>query len=615
MANGHYYPGVSISATPSISNTKANDIVRNDLGLSEQDTFDSKTKLLIYPFTDSTVTLAYEVVLNAFNPWKYIVDAKDGKIIKKAHRFNQYNFANTDSSNSPMNMMTNSKNKNNTSGVPIATGEGTVYKEHPLRTLNTTIEDLPGLDGSGYLNGEYVDIENTEDPDAYSSSLEFHYDDAYTVTNFDGVSMYYHIDTFRRDYIEGLDVDNNLFEKIDGRVLGGVAENGAGSEARFDWPGFYIEMSFPFTREDKVVYHEYTHAVTSYIVGEGLSYFDDEQGAISEGLSDYFSGSFTGRSLIGEYSETEIEGVSFSRDMKNPDKTHYTEVADGSGDLIVGKHAGGEFFSSILWDIRDEIGSSDTDEIVFDALFRMSSSSDFLEFRDAMIAADQSLLFGNYMDEIGYAFADKGVGSLPDSPSITIDISGTHPQIDWNAVSGADSYNIYRDAETGASSCGDLDDFYSSWSISNTNWTDYSVFIDPQEDILVCYYVTVVDNDLESYPSNRVGTNGMAPLKRLEKPEVDLPEQFALQNNYPNPFNPTTEIRFNLPEDSEVSIRVYNIMGQVVSELVHTYKKAGFHKISFDAENLASGVYIAKMNATGTSGEVFTKEIKMQLIK
>ncbi|HBQ61244.1 MAG TPA: hypothetical protein DD671_16910 [Balneolaceae bacterium] len=96
---------------------------------------------------------------------------------------------------------------------------------------------------------------------------------------------------------------------------------------------------------------------------------------------------------------------------------------------------------------------------------------------------------------------------------------------------------------------------------------------------------------------------------------ANLPQEFSLSNNYPNPFNPSTKISYALPEASEVSLKVYNIMGQQVHTLLNSTVNAGFHELTFEAEHLPSGFYIARMEAIGQSGEVFNKELKMQLIK
>lgn len=88
------------------------------------------------------------------------------------------------------------------------------------------------------------------------------------------------------------------------------------------------------------------------------------------------------------------------------------------------------------------------------------------------------------------------------------------------------------------------------------------------------------------------------------------PLSYSLFQNYPNPFNPTTTIRYTLPIQDKVRLRVYNILGQVVAELVNEVKPAGTHLVSFEANRLATGVYFYKLDAGS-----FTDVKKMLLLK
>jgi hypothetical protein len=78
---------------------------------------------------------------------------------------------------------------------------------------------------------------------------------------------------------------------------------------------------------------------------------------------------------------------------------------------------------------------------------------------------------------------------------------------------------------------------------------------------------------------------------------VDPPKEYELGSNYPNPFNPTTVISFAIPENAFVSLKVYNALGQEIAELAGREYSAGRHAVTFNASNLASGVYYYAMKA------------------
>ena len=98
--------------------------------------------------------------------------------------------------------------------------------------------------------------------------------------------------------------------------------------------------------------------------------------------------------------------------------------------------------------------------------------------------------------------------------------------------------------------------------------------------------------------------------------ESTLPVRFAVYQNYPNPFNPSTIIRYSLPSECKVMIKLYNILGQEIRQLVNTTESAGIHYISFNAGNLASGTYLCRITANTTDSErEFVDTKKLMLIK
>lgn len=89
-----------------------------------------------------------------------------------------------------------------------------------------------------------------------------------------------------------------------------------------------------------------------------------------------------------------------------------------------------------------------------------------------------------------------------------------------------------------------------------------------------------------------------------------LPSQYKLEQNYPNPFNPTTTIRFTLPKQSQVTLKLYNILGQVVATLVDENLLAGEYEVTLNAEGLSSGLYFYQLVA-----QDFTEYKKLVLLK
>jgi hypothetical protein len=89
-----------------------------------------------------------------------------------------------------------------------------------------------------------------------------------------------------------------------------------------------------------------------------------------------------------------------------------------------------------------------------------------------------------------------------------------------------------------------------------------------------------------------------------------IPESFELQQNYPNPFNPSTQISYSLPNAGNVTLEVYNVLGQKVMTLVDGQMDAGVHIVEFDGSNLASGMYFYRIDT-----ESFSETKKMVMLK
>ena len=121
------------------------------------------------------------------------------------------------------------------------------------------------------------------------------------------------------------------------------------------------------------------------------------------------------------------------------------------------------------------------------------------------------------------------------------------------------------------------------------------------------------DNGIVIYTS----TGGELLHIAKETASIDeLPKEYNLSQNYPNPFNPTTTISYSLPMNSRVKIIIYNILGQVVAQLSDEIQTAGYYNKIWNANNIASGVYLLRIEAESLeSNEMFVKSVKMLLVK
>lgn len=128
--------------------------------------------------------------------------------------------------------------------------------------------------------------------------------------------------------------------------------------------------------------------------------------------------------------------------------------------------------------------------------------------------------------------------------------------------------------------------------------------------IVVCWSIICYDEidtvEASNNPFSLLVTKGMPT--GIE--ENSIPNKIFLSQNYPNPFNPTAIIEYGLPKESHVSLKVYDMLGQLVETLVDDNLNAGYHQINFNAGQLASGIYIYRLEAENIS---FTK--KMMLVK
>jgi len=117
------------------------------------------------------------------------------------------------------------------------------------------------------------------------------------------------------------------------------------------------------------------------------------------------------------------------------------------------------------------------------------------------------------------------------------------------------------------------------------------------------------------YRLRQVDFSGTFEYSQVIEIKDIAPVDFKVSQNYPNPFNPTTTIDFSIPENSQVTISVYNLIGQKIATLFNGKISAGNHKVDFNAEDLTSGIYVYHFNALAESGSDYSITKKMTLLK
>jgi len=114
-----------------------------------------------------------------------------------------------------------------------------------------------------------------------------------------------------------------------------------------------------------------------------------------------------------------------------------------------------------------------------------------------------------------------------------------------------------------------------------------------------------------SYKLTQIDFDGTKTDSKIVEVEINLqPDEFSVSQNYPNPFNPSTTIQYTIPESGNVKLKVFNSIGEEVATLVNNFKEAGSYKVTFNANELSSGIYYYKIE----SG-YFTSAKKMNLLK
>ncbi len=129
------------------------------------------------------------------------------------------------------------------------------------------------------------------------------------------------------------------------------------------------------------------------------------------------------------------------------------------------------------------------------------------------------------------------------------------------------------------------------------------------------YYFEKPVNGKNYFRLKQIDHDGSFEFSNVIEVDFKVVKNFSLNQNYPNPFNPSTEISFSIPAEGYASVEVFSASGELVNKIFEGNVRAGIQKMNFNADGLASGTYIYKVNYINSEGGKFSLSSKMLLLK
>ena len=608
------YQGIAISTTPALTADQGETAARKAFGVDSAE-IKSPGELIIYPGDRDSATsfrLTWKIQLSSFKPLRnviFFVDAGNGQVVAEQSNIRHEVTGNVSASYWPV----------RASDSPVQSGFWTTQIR--LHDANYTYNSYTNSDNSGnytltapYPGTWYIDFPlqdswvkvynyNGGNPQTVLRTVTTSWDGARSLnwggsdsTNIRWQTTVAH-DLFKSRFSYGsMDYQmpgyaNALDDEVPPQPANGWADGYA--------IAFGLQLGYHWARSSDVVFHEYTHNVIYHLYGSFIGSSYASQGrAMDEGLADYFACSFNNHAVQGE-------DVGVNRNLNNsngyPDNYNYDnndQAAPYDNGLIV---------SGACWSLRQSIGSTITDFLVFKALQMAPHAYNFADFETNVIIADDQWYQSNHLSQIQGTFYAHGITSN----ALTVSVSGPTGlyignQGTWTvSASGGNGSYTYRwylksgDPQAGGHWIGPL----SSGTSYSTQMHSYDNYLYVRADVVSgnlyfgssYRYVTCTDCSggplTPQVPQDSVASSGAS---------TNTGGDVNIQQNYPNPFNPTTQIRFTLLKPNHVTLVVYDMLGREVAKLADEQMAAGYHAVTWNASEKASGVYIYRLSAGNT---------------
>ena len=424
FVSNNYKPGITVeSVQPSVSSSSALTIARNYFQITQPNLRKAESTLLVYA-ENETPRLAYQIIISSTEPngsWEVIIDAQTGEILHSKD----------------LRMYRHANEKKKPAKPAFINGTGYIFNPDPLtsshNTYNTpgyndnnnadspelnaerilvTLNDISSSGSFFSLSGPYVSITDWDPPfiapvlAANADSFRF----LRSQTEFEDVNVYYHIDKAqRRIQSLGFTDIQNLSIQTDPHGVNG------GDNSYFDTG--LNSLSFgdggvDDAEDADVIWHEYGHAIQwGTVDGFGGTDNGNEEGALGEGFGDYWAGSYS-RSLDNVFSRNFVftwdagfTGTTGSLWPGRPLNLSSSYPVNGVGGMEV--HDAGQYWSSVLMLIWDDIGRDTLDRLVLKSHYYLSTYATMRDNAEAILQADLDLYGGSHVTKIATRFAQR----------------------------------------------------------------------------------------------------------------------------------------------------------------------------------------------------------------
>ena len=634
LAGSNAYPNIQIDVSPSFFSDDALNIAKTNFKqLTGTDSVSviKEPELIIFPIETNTTYdffLSYNIELELKDSTliysqEYFIDAKTGNIVCEYSNVVNGNISGTvqiqnwpDHYYDPINA--NYYKSGRIVLTILASGQTSTRYTNPSGYYNFSNLAYGYYRISARLEGSYLLLHQNNDSHVYYMTPGTH---NWTWSATDATNVYYHANWIHDFYKTSPFNYGAMDYQMDAYVNEGAGANGWANRNDI---GFGSEGGQYWARSSDVVYHEYTHNTIAHLYSQGgnprfigdyygMDYHSEGR-AMDEGLSDFFACTINNDHIQGE-------SVGVNRDLDN----NYTMDDYDQIPPVYGAHTNGLIISGACWDLRQDLGTNYVNELVFDALQMTPHAYTFEDFAVNIAVADDN--DGNLNNSVPHYYSIKqafetnhGITfNVPEPPPLSVTISGPTylnqgqtGEFTANPNGGSTLYTNYKwwerkdeggwvpeSADEGGTILAPPPGewiYVSSWEGQQT------VQVARTYDFSLKCEVTDSDNNTATDIHSVIVGGGLAKTQGTvdETSGLAIPEGVELTGNFPNPFNPSTSIRFGLPEDVHLQLTIYSITGQKVISLADGYYSPGYYDIKWNGRNasgnlVSNGIYVYEL--------------------